>query len=653
MGFAVGAAPAAASAAPAAAEGQAEDVPMGVAGPEASQPAATAAAEVEMEDASDRLEVKRPRLKSTIMSLDVSAFVEQGSMHEGLDQQDWCLGNIAASVAAPDDEGETSGGLLREICSTENEERVTTDLVPESVVYDSRSGLELDRDLVRRGRETELEEMRRHGVFEEVRPAVARGKIVKFKWVEDLRFKDGAPFVRSRGVAMEVNTYAREDCSAGTPPIAVVRAIVSLAATKRGRRQISLHDVHVAFFHADLDEWIVVIPPPGASRAGHVWQLRKAMYGTRKAAQAWQEYVANVFKRNGWVRIAIAAGAYYEPTMDMTSAVHGDDVITEGESEALDELDRQLSADMDVKCLGRVGPDGVEELTYLKRTVRWTGRGFAWMGDGKHIQRAVDLLGVGDSKPAGTPGSKATGKGLRDALEPLEGPEAKLFQCVAGLVNFVAVDRPDVQFSVKVILADMTRPLVISMFRLKRLVRYLHGRRELWWMYDRQDMPRAVVYETDSDWADDEVTRKSTSSVFGFFGSHLLETQVASQPVVALSSGEAEFYAIGRGAASAIMMRQFFAQCGIEVRSRVSSDSSAGRAIASRIGSGKVRHLQIRDLWVQERVREGDLLLDRVSTLENRSDLGTKYLDRSRMDLLMSMSGLRPTTKGPAAGVNE
>ena len=53
-----------------------------------------------------------------------------------------------------------------------------------------------------------------------------------------------------------------------------------------------MHDVRVAFFHADLGEWIVVIPPPGVRRPGYVWQLRKAMYGTRKAAQAWQEYVA-------------------------------------------------------------------------------------------------------------------------------------------------------------------------------------------------------------------------------------------------------------------------------------------------------------------------------------------------------------------------
>eukprot|EP00959_Pyramimonas_sp_CCMP1952_P416593 8727769-Pyramimonas_sp.AAC.1 len=46
----------------------------------------------------------------------------------------------------------------------------------EKHVYDARSGKELPRDLVRRGREAEIEEMRRHGVFEEVRVAESRGK---------------------------------------------------------------------------------------------------------------------------------------------------------------------------------------------------------------------------------------------------------------------------------------------------------------------------------------------------------------------------------------------------------------------------------------------------------------------------------------------
>ena len=139
--------------------------------------------------------------------------------------------------------------------------------------------------------------------------------------------------------------------------------------------------------------------------------------------------------------------------------------------------------------------------------------------------------------------------------------------------------------------------------------------------------------------------------MYGYLGHHLIETQVASQPVIALSSGEAEFYAIGRGAASAIMIRQFLGQCGIKVEAVIRSDSSAGRAIATRIGSGKLRHLHIRDLWIQERARARDLRLERVSTEDNTSDLGTKHLDKKRMSKLMSMANLQGAASQRAAGL--
>ena len=87
------------------------------------------------------------------------------------------------------------------------------------------------------------------------------------------------------------------------------------------------------------------------------------------------------------------------------------------------------------------------------------------------------------------------------------------------------------------------------------------------------------------------------------------------------------------------------------VKSQVNSDSNAARGIASRIGSGKVRHLQIRDLWVQERVRSGELQLGKVGTDVNRSDMGTKYLDGKRIEKLMEMASLRIITKGLIAGM--
>ena len=66
--------------------------------------------------------------------------------------------------------------------------------------------------------------------------------------------------VRSRLVATQVNTNAREDVTQATPPIKASRIIVSQAATKC---LIGRHDIRVAFFHANGSGRVVIILTKG------------------------------------------------------------------------------------------------------------------------------------------------------------------------------------------------------------------------------------------------------------------------------------------------------------------------------------------------------------------------------------------------------
>ena len=53
-------------------------------------------------------------------------------------------------------------------------------------------------------------------------------------------------------------------------------------------------------------------------------------------------------------------------------------------------------------------------------------------------------------------------------------------------------------------------------------------------------------------------------------------------------------------------------------------DSSAAKSMASRKGVGKVRHLAVRFLWLQQAVREGRLSIRKVLGTLNSSDVLTK-----------------------------
>ena len=111
--------------------------------------------------------------------------------------------------------------------------------------------------------------------------------------------------------------------------------------------------------------------------------------------------------------------------------------------------------------------------------------------------------------------------------------------------------------------------------------------------------------KVDSDWAGDAGARRSTACAMAYAGSRLVEAVSRNQSTVALASGEAELSAINKGAASGIWVKQFLDQRGLpDLIVNVASDSSAGRAMATRIGSGKVRHLASRELGIYEKVKD-------------------------------------------------
>ena len=77
---------------------------------------------------------------------------------------------------------------------------------------------------------------------------------------------------------------------------------------------------------------------------------------------------------------------------------------------------------------------------------------------------------------------------------------------------------------------------------------------------------------------------------------------------------------------------------------RLGTDSSAAKSFVCRRGLGKMRHLEIRDLWLQQEVREGKVEVYKVEGIENPADLMTKIL--SLGDISTRLLGMHISLKG-------
>ncbi len=104
--------------------------------------------------------------------------------------------------------------------------------------------------------------------------------------------------------------------------------------------------------------------------------------------------------------------------------------------------------------------------------------------------------------------------------------------------------------------------------------------------------------------------------------------------------GEAERGAEGRGVSEALGLKGVARDRGVDLQPEVQADSSAAIGICRRSGIGKVRHLAVAQLWVQDLVRGKQVRLHKVLGTENPADLMTKPLARADIDGHLARLGL-------------
>ena len=183
-------------------------------------------------------------------------------------------------------------------------------------------------------------------------------------------------------------------------------------------------------------------------------------------------------------------------------------------------------------------------------------------------------------------------------------------------------DRCELQFAVKELARRMQQPTTKNMQALKRLVRFLEG------------SLRCLVCTTDKlnsqSWAFSQTTfgqgvrrpdgrlRLRAWCLAGISCPRRQQVKMWS------SSGEAEFHALTKSASRALFAVATAADVANVAKPRVRVDATASKAIASRRGVGRVRHLQTQILWVQEAVACRELTIVKVPELKGRSHFGSR-----------------------------
>jgi hypothetical protein len=106
------------------------------------------------------------------------------------------------------------------------------------------------------------------------------------------------------------------------------------------------------------------------------------------------------------------------------------------------------------------------------------------------------------------------------------------------------------------------------------------------------------------------------------FGECCLSHWSRTQSVIALSSGEAELNAMTKGLSESLEAFHLLQEGSIQLTLGITlcTDSTAASGTAQRWGSGRIKHLELKQLWIQQYVATGQVKVKKVPRANNPSD---------------------------------
>lgn len=328
------------------------------------------------------------------------------------------------------------------------------------------------------------------------------------------------------------------------------KAIFAMAAALDW--EIEQMDVKTAFLYGDIDTDIWIEQPTGLGLSGTV-KLRKALYGLKQSPRVWYNTLATFLSDLGFKPLDADSSVFCREGTIV--AIYVDDLLIASASMSdIKALKLKLSERFKMSDLGPCHFYlGIEVIRDRRNhTIRLSQTVYL-----EKVLREQGMEGCNDrvTTPMDTSSRLVPAKSGFEAL-----PEAKKrYQSGVGSLMYAMLGtRPDLAFAVSVVSRFASNPTKAHETAIKRIFRYIRSTLHMGLVF-RGTLEPLSGY-TDSDWAGDPDTRRSTSGYVFNLGSAAISWSSKRQPTVSLSSCEAEYIGQTNATKEAIWLQGFLKQ---------------------------------------------------------------------------------------------
>lgn len=258
----------------------------------------------------------------------------------------------------------------------------------------------------------------------------------------------------------------------------------------------------------------------------------------------------------------------------------------------------------------------------------------------RYAEGILSRFGMSKSKAISTP--VAPGLKLHSDAEGTL-VEENYFKQIVGSLMYLTATRPDLTFATSLISRYMSCPTELHLQAAKRILRYLKGTVDFGIFYTKSAQCGDLKAYTDSDYAGDVEDRKSTSGYVFLMSSGAISWSSKKQPIVTLSTTEAEFVAASVCACQAIWMKRILKELGYagEDRTDIHCDNSSTIKLSKNpVMHGRSKHIDVRFHFLRNLSVDGVVSLIFCGSADQLADIMTKPLNVEGFRKLRSALGM-------------
>lgn len=448
-------------------------------------------------------------------------------------------------------------------------------------------------------------------------------KAIDTKWV----FRTKADNTKkARIVAKGFQEETTENIYAPVARMTTVRLFLNKAVQED--LPIKQMDIPTAFLNGELKSDIYIKYPEGlAKEKGKVLKLRKALYGLKEAPRCWNEKLNDFLIKKGFNRSQRDFCLYTGNNVYILIFV--DDILVIGDGQ---KIIQNLKEEFKAKDMGNIHK-------FLGMEIRRFDNGIE-INQTQIIDKILLKFNMQDCKGVCTP--METGLHIDPDEEILTNIPYK--ELVGSLMYLATISRPDISYSTGFLSRYMNRPTPTLWKAGKRILRYLKQTKEKGLIYKKEENNNNYLHAfSDADWASENIDRKSVSGIAIFHQGNLISWTSKKQTSVALSTAEAEYVAAALAVSEIIFILGVLQDLKFceNINSTLFIDNqSTIRMIESYENSKRSKHIDIKVHYIKDIVSKGLIMLEYVSTNQNKADILTKALSKDKHKYFCNSLGL-------------